>query len=194
MCLVQSQDLICVLHIFDLVRDISRYMNSIHLISISMFFRDILQRVADVMFIFGFMHLADAIAVRYGFHNNFMHLKSDVDKLQSTTIYWILQAVTGGVLRGAGKQLVGALCNLVGFYFIGFPIGVSLMFAANMGIVGENRTIMSCNYDIVLSPVSHETFRKAVKTLFHFCYRTMDRINRMCANAINFLHRFSVQT
>uniref|UniRef100_A0A8D3AK76 Multidrug and toxin extrusion protein n=1 Tax=Scophthalmus maximus TaxID=52904 RepID=A0A8D3AK76_SCOMX len=68
---------------------------------------DILQRVADVMFIFGFMHLADAIA-----------------------------AVTGGVLRGAGKQLVGALCNLVGFYFIGFPIGVSLMFAANMGIVG----------------------------------------------------------
>ncbi|AWP06313.1 Multidrug and toxin extrusion protein isoform 3 [Scophthalmus maximus] len=69
--------------------------------------QDILQRVADVMFIFGFMHLADAIA-----------------------------AVTGGVLRGAGKQLVGALCNLVGFYFIGFPIGVSLMFAANMGIVG----------------------------------------------------------
>uniref|UniRef100_A0A4W6C1I1 Multidrug and toxin extrusion protein n=1 Tax=Lates calcarifer TaxID=8187 RepID=A0A4W6C1I1_LATCA len=44
--------------------------------------------------------------------------------------------VVGGVLRGAGKQLVGALCNLVGYYFIGFPIGVSLMFAANMGIVG----------------------------------------------------------
>ncbi|XP_040892157.1 multidrug and toxin extrusion protein 1-like [Toxotes jaculatrix] len=69
--------------------------------------QDILQRVADVMFIFGFMHLADAIA-----------------------------GVAGGVLRGAGKQLVGALCNLVGYYFIGFPIGVSLMFAANMGIVG----------------------------------------------------------
>uniref|UniRef100_A0A4W6FGB6 Multidrug and toxin extrusion protein n=1 Tax=Lates calcarifer TaxID=8187 RepID=A0A4W6FGB6_LATCA len=44
--------------------------------------------------------------------------------------------VAAGVLRGAGKQLVGALCNLVGYYFIGFPIGVSLMFAANMGIVG----------------------------------------------------------
>ncbi|TDH16407.1 hypothetical protein EPR50_G00020460 [Perca flavescens] len=42
--------------------------------------------------------------------------------------------VAGGVLRGAGKQLIGALCNLVGYYFIGFPIGVSLMFAANMGI------------------------------------------------------------
>uniref|UniRef100_A0A3Q3BBW7 Multidrug and toxin extrusion protein n=1 Tax=Kryptolebias marmoratus TaxID=37003 RepID=A0A3Q3BBW7_KRYMA len=47
-----------------------------------------------------------------------------------------LKGVTGGILRGAGKQLIGALCNLVGFYFIGFPIGVSLMFAASMGIVG----------------------------------------------------------
>ncbi|KAA8594475.1 hypothetical protein FQN60_011610 [Etheostoma spectabile] len=64
-------------------------------------------RVADVMIIFGFVHLADAVA-----------------------------GVAGGVLRGAGKQLIGALCNLVGYYFIGFPIGVSLMFAANMGIVG----------------------------------------------------------
>ncbi|XP_026216065.1 multidrug and toxin extrusion protein 1-like isoform X2 [Anabas testudineus] len=69
--------------------------------------QEILDRVADVMFIFGFMHVADGIA-----------------------------GVTGGVLRGAGKQLIGALCNLVGYYFIGFPIGVSLMFALNMGIVG----------------------------------------------------------
>uniref|UniRef100_A0A669CY69 Multidrug and toxin extrusion protein n=1 Tax=Oreochromis niloticus TaxID=8128 RepID=A0A669CY69_ORENI len=47
-----------------------------------------------------------------------------------------LQAVAGGVLRGVGKQLVGALCNLVGYYFIGLPTGASLMFAAKMGIVG----------------------------------------------------------
>uniref|UniRef100_A0A8C4FF54 Multidrug and toxin extrusion protein n=1 Tax=Dicentrarchus labrax TaxID=13489 RepID=A0A8C4FF54_DICLA len=76
-------------------------------ISVCIFFRDIIQRVADVMLIFGFMHVGDATA-----------------------------GVAAGVLRGAGKQLIGALCNLVGFYFIGFPIGVSLMFAANMGIVG----------------------------------------------------------
>ncbi|XP_062243349.1 multidrug and toxin extrusion protein 1-like [Platichthys flesus] len=69
--------------------------------------QDILQRVADVMIIFCFMHIFDATA-----------------------------GVAGGVLRGVGKPLVGALCNLVGYYFIGFPIGVSLMFAAKMGIVG----------------------------------------------------------
>ncbi|XP_037546016.1 multidrug and toxin extrusion protein 1-like [Nematolebias whitei] len=68
---------------------------------------DILERVADVMIVFAFTHVADSAA-----------------------------GVAGGVLRGAGKQLIGALCNLVGYYFIGFPIGVSLMFAAKMGIVG----------------------------------------------------------
>uniref|UniRef100_I3J610 Multidrug and toxin extrusion protein n=1 Tax=Oreochromis niloticus TaxID=8128 RepID=I3J610_ORENI len=68
---------------------------------------DILQRVSDVMLIFSFLHLADAVA-----------------------------GVAGGVVRGVGKQSVGALCNLVGYYFIGLPTGVSLMFAAKMGVVG----------------------------------------------------------
>ncbi|XP_054897702.1 multidrug and toxin extrusion protein 1-like [Poeciliopsis prolifica] len=69
--------------------------------------KDTLLRVSDVMIIFCFTHLCDAVA-----------------------------GVTGGILRGAGKQLIGALCNLVGFYVIGFPIGISLMFPAKLGIVG----------------------------------------------------------
>ncbi|XP_029913042.1 multidrug and toxin extrusion protein 1-like isoform X2 [Myripristis murdjan] len=68
---------------------------------------EIIQRVADVMILYGFFHIADATA-----------------------------GVMGGVIRGAGKQMMGALGNMVGYYFIGFPIGVSLMFAANMGILG----------------------------------------------------------
>uniref|UniRef100_A0A3B5QHR7 Multidrug and toxin extrusion protein n=1 Tax=Xiphophorus maculatus TaxID=8083 RepID=A0A3B5QHR7_XIPMA len=55
--------------------------------------------VADVMLIFSFMHVSEATA-----------------------------GVAAGVLRGAGKQLVGAIFNIVSSYFIGFPIG------ANMGI------------------------------------------------------------
>ncbi|XP_056136489.1 multidrug and toxin extrusion protein 1-like [Lampris incognitus] len=77
--------------------------------------QEIIQRVADVMIMYSFFHLLDATA-----------------------------GVTGGIVRGAGKQMIGALCNLVGYYFIGFPIGVSLMFAAKMGIVGLWSGLMIC--------------------------------------------------
>lgn len=77
--------------------------------------REIIERVSDVMILFGFTHLSDAVA-----------------------------GVSGGVVRGAGKQKYGALCNLVGYYFIGFPIGASLMFAAKMGIVGLWTGLFAC--------------------------------------------------
>ncbi|XP_020508644.2 multidrug and toxin extrusion protein 1-like [Labrus bergylta] len=69
--------------------------------------KEIIQRVADIMKIYCFIHIAEAFA-----------------------------AATGGIVRGAGKQMIGAVCNLVCFYFIGFPIGVSLMFPVKMGILG----------------------------------------------------------
>nr|XP_046259015.1 multidrug and toxin extrusion protein 1-like isoform X2 [Scatophagus argus] len=69
--------------------------------------QEIIQRCADVMPLFGFMHVCDAV-----------------------------MGVAAGALRGAGKQMVGVVCNLAGLCFIGFPTGVSLMFAAKMGIKG----------------------------------------------------------
>lgn len=47
-----------------------------------------------------------------------------------------LSVACGSIIRGAGKQRIGAICYFVGFYGIGFPIGVPLMFAAKLGIKG----------------------------------------------------------
>ncbi|XP_056302389.1 multidrug and toxin extrusion protein 1-like isoform X2 [Danio aesculapii] len=68
---------------------------------------EIVLRVSTVMIMYSFFHICDAIA-----------------------------GITGGIVRGAGKQLIGSLCIIVGYYLVGFPTGVSLMFALSMGIVG----------------------------------------------------------
>uniref|UniRef100_UPI00398F487F multidrug and toxin extrusion protein 1-like isoform X1 n=2 Tax=Pristiophorus japonicus TaxID=55135 RepID=UPI00398F487F len=66
-----------------------------------------------------------------------IQLVSDVDPVFAT-FHWFeaIATVSGGVLRGAGKQKLGAIGNLVGFYSIGFPLGVTLMFAAHLGVLG----------------------------------------------------------
>ncbi|KAG8504836.1 LOW QUALITY PROTEIN: Multidrug and toxin extrusion protein 2, partial [Galemys pyrenaicus] len=51
----------------------------------------------------------------------------------------LIDALVGtgsGVLRGTGQQNMGAILNAIGYYMIGFPIGLSLMFAAELGIIG----------------------------------------------------------
>ncbi|KAG9342072.1 hypothetical protein JZ751_017069 [Albula glossodonta] len=55
-----------------------------------------------------------------------------------------IAAVAGGIVRGAAKQKIGAIGNLVGFYFVGYPIGVSLMFAAKLGITGLWMGLLIC--------------------------------------------------
>ncbi|KAJ2918977.1 hypothetical protein MD484_g1459, partial [Candolleomyces efflorescens] len=45
-------------------------------------------------------------------------------------------AVTGGVLRARGKQLIGAVLNLSAYYLIGIPIGIYLAFTWKMGLHG----------------------------------------------------------
>uniref|UniRef100_A0A663MCV2 Multidrug and toxin extrusion protein n=1 Tax=Athene cunicularia TaxID=194338 RepID=A0A663MCV2_ATHCN len=69
--------------------------------------KEIVILVSKVMIIFAPFHLFDAAA-----------------------------ATCGGVLRGTGKQKLGAIANAIGYYAIGLPIGISLMFAAKMGVLG----------------------------------------------------------
>ncbi|KAL7986906.1 hypothetical protein Chor_005825 [Crotalus horridus] len=72
---------------------------------------EIVSLVSKVMLIFSPFHLFDATA-----------------------------ATCGGVLRGAGKQKIGAIANAVGYYVIGLPIGITLMFVYKLGVMGEPAT------------------------------------------------------
>lgn len=78
------------------------------LTAVSSSHRAIISLVSRVMPIFAPFHLFDALA-----------------------------GTSGGVLRGTGKQKMGAFSNAIGYYVFGFPLGVSLMFAAHHGIIGE---------------------------------------------------------
>ncbi|XP_071992352.1 multidrug and toxin extrusion protein 2-like isoform X2 [Engystomops pustulosus] len=69
--------------------------------------RDILILVAYVMLIIAPFHLCD-----------------------STNI------TNGGILRGLGKQKIGAITNVIGYYAIGLPLGISLMFPLKFGVFG----------------------------------------------------------
>ena len=49
----------------------------------------------------------------------------------------VSQVIGRGVIRGAGKQLVGTILTFVGFYVVGLPLGVSLMFKTHLKLKGE---------------------------------------------------------
>uniref|UniRef100_A0A452S5J4 Multidrug and toxin extrusion protein n=1 Tax=Ursus americanus TaxID=9643 RepID=A0A452S5J4_URSAM len=77
--------------------------------------REIIYLVSQVMPVFAPFHLFDALA-----------------------------GTCGGVLRGTGKQKIAAILNAIGYYVFGFPIGVSLMFAAKLGIIGLWSGLIIC--------------------------------------------------
>ncbi len=47
-----------------------------------------------------------------------------------------LQGVCSGVLRGAGKQFIGAVANLIAFYVIGLPMAWFFCFTLHLGVNG----------------------------------------------------------
>jgi multidrug resistance protein, MATE family len=47
-----------------------------------------------------------------------------------------LGAVGGGILRGAGRQAIGASINIAGYYVFGLPIGVFIAFYFKLGLLG----------------------------------------------------------
>uniref|UniRef100_A0A2K6BWG1 Multidrug and toxin extrusion protein n=1 Tax=Macaca nemestrina TaxID=9545 RepID=A0A2K6BWG1_MACNE len=57
---------------------------------------------------------------------------------------YIFTTDRGGVLRGSGNQKVGAIVNTVGYYVVGLPIGITLMFATKLGVMGLWSGIIIC--------------------------------------------------
>ncbi|XP_062816737.1 multidrug and toxin extrusion protein 2 isoform X2 [Anolis carolinensis] len=51
-------------------------------------------------------------------------------------LFEALSATTSGILRGTGKQKLGAIFNAVGYYAVGLPVGVVLIFVAKIGLIG----------------------------------------------------------
>lgn len=55
-----------------------------------------------------------------------------------------LNAVMGGVLRGAGRQELGACINLVAYWCVGLPLAWLLAFKAGLGLAGLWTGLASC--------------------------------------------------
>ncbi|KAG1940318.1 multidrug and toxin extrusion protein 1 [Pimephales promelas] len=69
---------------------------------------------------------------------------------ENLTLYVFLQffdalvCVSSGILLGAGKQKIAALSNLICYYCIGLPVGISLMFLAELRILGLWLGLLIC--------------------------------------------------
>ncbi|XP_010616447.1 multidrug and toxin extrusion protein 1 isoform X1 [Fukomys damarensis] len=61
-----------------------------------------------------------------------------------------LACTSGGILRGTGNQKVGAIVNAIGYYVIGLPIGIALMFATELGVIGLWSGITICTVSQVV--------------------------------------------
>uniref|UniRef100_A0AAX7VCT6 Multidrug and toxin extrusion protein n=1 Tax=Astatotilapia calliptera TaxID=8154 RepID=A0AAX7VCT6_ASTCA len=55
-----------------------------------------------------------------------------------------LLCVCSGILVGSGMQKIAAISNLLGYYLIGLPVGIALMFYANLRILGLWLGLLVC--------------------------------------------------
>lgn len=80
---------------------------------------------------------------------------------------------------------MGAVCNISGYYGIGLPIGVSLMFAAKLGIKGKLKGCFKFQSSLLSSPHSI-SIQSSCCTLIGcetLCFRSMDRFAHLFGSA-----------
>ena len=47
-----------------------------------------------------------------------------------------MASVEGGILRGQGRQHLGGIANVIVYWFIALPVGLTLAFKADWGLYG----------------------------------------------------------
>ena len=48
----------------------------------------------------------------------------------------LFQVVISGILKGSGRQYIGAIVNFVAYYIIGIPLAVVIGFKTHLGVIG----------------------------------------------------------
>lgn len=57
-----------------------------------------------------------------------------------------MQMSLSGIIRGCGRQMLGAVVNFIAYYLVGLPIGISLALAAKMGALGMWMGLASASF------------------------------------------------
>uniref|UniRef100_F7IIV8 Solute carrier family 47 member 1 n=1 Tax=Callithrix jacchus TaxID=9483 RepID=F7IIV8_CALJA len=95
-----------------------------------------------VLFAVGFSVLLlsckDHVGYIFTTDRDIIHLVAQVVPIYAVShLFEALACTSGGVLRGSGNQKVGAVVNAVGYYVVGLPVGIALMFATKLGVMGS---------------------------------------------------------
>ncbi|XP_032803354.1 multidrug and toxin extrusion protein 1 [Petromyzon marinus] len=99
-----------------------------------------------VMICIGFMELLNAVILVAGRHvvaYVFTTAHDVIDMVAAImpvcAAYQLFEGivvVSGGILRGGGRQKVGAVANFMGYNVFSLPIGISLMFCTSLRVIG----------------------------------------------------------
>ena len=49
-----------------------------------------------------------------------------------------VQGCAGGILRGCGRQTVGAVVIFCGYYLVGLPVGIPLLILTPLKVLGRS--------------------------------------------------------
>ncbi|XP_038670508.1 multidrug and toxin extrusion protein 1-like isoform X1 [Scyliorhinus canicula] len=81
--------------------------------------------------------IKDVVGYIFTTDKEIIRLVARIDPLIASFHFFdAMTCLSSGVVIGSGKQKIGAIVNLMVFYAIGYPVGISLMFAAKLGILG----------------------------------------------------------